>query len=61
MNFNGENMGKYNVIKVKLTVKCSVCNKETNYVDYWSDNKFCSTECLDKYYGWLKQNKSVII
>lgn len=57
MKINNENMGKYNLIKSENKLKCSVCNKETNYVDFWSDNKFCSTECKDKYYSWLKNNK----
>lgn len=61
MNFSIENMGKHNVMKIKSSVKCSICNKETSYVDYWSDNKFCSTECLDKYYKWVRENKKAII
>ena len=61
MNFSSENMVKYNVIKIESTVKCSICNKDTNYLDYWSDNRFCSTECLDKYYKWLKQNEREVI
>ncbi|MGG7214705.1 hypothetical protein ACQPUY_14010 [Clostridium nigeriense] len=57
MKFNNENMRKYNLIESKDLLKCSVCNEETNYVDFWSNNKFCSTECKDKYYSWIKNNK----
>ena len=39
MKFNDLNMSKYNVMKVKETVKCSVCNSDTNYVDYWNAKK----------------------
>ena len=59
MKFNKLNMGQYNMMKVNLVVKCSVCNEDTNYVDYWSENKFCSTECQEKYYTWLKKNKEL--
>ena len=61
MNFSNENMGKYNVMKMNQILKCSICNKETNYVDYWSENQFCSIECKDKYYKWIKENKYLII
>lgn len=61
MKFNKENMGQNNVIRSKNIFKCSVCNEETNYADYWSDNKFCSTECKDKFYNWIKNNKDMII
>ena len=40
MKFNDLNMSKYNVMKVKKIVKCSVCNYDTNYVDYWNGNNF---------------------
>ena len=45
MKFNKVNMGQYNMMKVKEVLKCSICNEDTNYVDYWNGNKFCSTEC----------------
>lgn len=61
MKFNKENMGKYNLIKSESTLNCSICNEKTNYIDYWSNNKFCSTECKDKYYTWLKNNKDNLI
>lgn len=60
MKFNKLNMGQYNMMKVNSLLKCSVCNEETNYVDYWSGNKFCSTECQEKYYNWMKKNKESI-
>ena len=55
MKFNKLNMGQYNMMKVKETFKCSVCNGETNYLDFWNGNKFCSIECQDKYYKWIKK------
>lgn len=61
MNFSSENMGKNNVMKTELISKCSICNKETNYLDYWSNNKFCSIECKDKYYAWIKRHKDSIL
>ena len=51
MKFNKVNMGQYNMMKV---------NEDTNYVDYWNGNKFCSTECQEKYYKWMKTNKGSI-
>jgi len=60
MKINKENMGKYNLFESKRIVKCSVCNEETNYIDYWNSNKFCSIECQDKYYNWLKDNGNSI-
>ena len=53
-------MGQYNVMKVNSTLKCSVCNNETNYVDYWNGNNFCSTECQEKYYNWIKKSNNSI-
>ena len=60
MKFNKLNMGQYNIMKVKEVVKCSVCNEETNFIDYWNGNKFCSTECQEKNYNWMKKNKEFI-
>ena len=60
MKFNKLNMGQYDMMKVKEILKCSVCNEETNYVDFWNGNKFCSIECREKYYDWLKKNKESI-
>ncbi len=60
MKFNKLNMGQYNMMNVREVVKCSICNEETNYVDYWNGNKFCSTECQEKYYNWMKKNKGLI-
>lgn len=60
MKFNKLNMGQYNVMKVKESTKCSVCNEESGYVDYWNGNNFCSTECQEKYYKWIKENKKII-
>lgn len=55
MKFNKENIKKYNLYENKTVLKCSVCNKETKFIDYWCDDKFCSTECQEKYYNWLKR------
>ena len=61
MKFNDENNKQYNLIKSDIKLHCSVCNEETNYVDYWSENKFCSLECKDKYYNWIKENKDLVL
>ena len=60
MKFNKLNMGQYNVMKVNSKLKCSVCNDETDYVDYWNGNNFCSTECQEKYYNWIRKNNDSI-
>ena len=60
MKFNDLNISKYNVMKVRETVKCSVCNSDTNYVDYWNGNNFCSAGCQEKYYKWIRKNKESI-
>lgn len=60
MRFSKENMGQYNMMKVKEVLKCSICNEDTNYIDYFNSNKFCSTECQEKYYKWMKKNKESI-
>lgn len=56
MKFNKLNKGQYNMIEVKEILKCSICNQDTNYIDYWNGNKFCSIECQEKYYNWMKKN-----
>lgn len=61
MKFNKENSTNYNVMELEETGKCSVCNGDTKYVDYCCDNKFCSTECQEKYYEWLKRNEEKAI
>ena len=45
MKFNKLNKGQYNMMEVKETLKCSICNEDTNYIDYWNGNRFCSIEC----------------
>lgn len=57
MKFNKDNISKYNVMEIKEKGQCSICNEETKYVDYFCDNKFCSSECQEKYYDWLKRNQ----
>ena len=60
MKFNKENMGKYSVMEIKEVGKCCICNNDTNYMDYWNGNKFCSTDCQEKYYKWMKMIKESI-
>ncbi len=60
MKFNKLNKGQYNMMEVKETLKCSICNEDTNYIDYWSGNKFCSISCQEKYYNWMKKSKESI-
>ena len=36
MKFNKLNKGQYNMMEVKETLKCSICNEDTNYIDYWN-------------------------
>lgn len=60
MKYDEKNYNSYNLYKVDNKVNCSVCNKDTNFVDMWSNNEFCSEECREKYYSWLKRNKDRI-
>ena len=60
MKFNKLNKGQYNMMEVKETLGCSICNEDTNYIDYWNGNRFCSIECQEKYYNWIKKNKESI-
>ena len=53
-------MAKKGEARELVTLKCSVCNEDCNYIDYWNGNKFCSTECQEKYYNWMKKNKESI-
>lgn len=61
MRFNKLNMGKYNVMEVNTVLRCSICNAESNYVDYWNGNKFCSSECQERYYKWIKENSEFLV
>lgn len=56
MKFDKENIKRYNLYEFKGELKCIVCNKDTKYIDYHCDNQFCSTECQEKFYKWLKRN-----
>ncbi|WP_024613387.1 hypothetical protein [Clostridium sp. Ade.TY] len=61
MKFSSGDLGRYNSIYGMENNKCSVCNRDTYYMDYWeNNNNFYSPECKEKYYNWLKRKSNNI-
>lgn len=40
----------------KELAPCSTCKEPTKYIDYISEGRFCSTECIDRFYDFYEQN-----
>lgn len=56
MGLNSGDPGRYNSIYGAGNNKCSVCNRDTYYMEYWDNNNcFYSPECEEKYYNWLNR------
>lgn len=43
------NLYERGIIRSPNVGKCLVCNASTNYIDIYSQEYFCSTECLDDF------------
>lgn len=36
---------------------CHRCGKPTRFIEYASEGRFCSEECLDEFYDWLNERQ----
>lgn len=57
MKIDNENCRKFGMVQCTTMEPCKVCGEQCKHLDYCINERFCSTECQDKHYGWDKKKK----
>lgn len=56
LNHNDFGLRRIGLIKANDIKPCSICGNDTRYIDYCTECRVCSTECMDEQNGWLNEN-----
>ena len=58
MKFTDKDLKTKSLIKSKEKKPCLICKQDTEYIDWCSEYRLCSTECEQKFYDLVKEQET---
>ena len=52
-----EGVNEDGLIESKEKKPCVMCGKETEFIEIYSEGRFCSEECISKFYNELQKDE----
>ena len=58
MKFTDKDLKTKSLIKSKEKKPCLICKQDTEYIDWCSEYRLCSTECEQKFYDLVREQET---
>ena len=58
MKFTDKDLKTKSLIKSKEKKPCLICKQDTEYIDWCSESRLCSTECEQKFYDLVREQET---
>ena len=58
MKFTDKDLKTKSLIKSKEKKPCLICKQPTEYIDWCSEYRLCSTECEQKFYDLVREQET---